>query len=109
MCPVVVVVVFLSRLTIVFFALSGLDLLDAMDVIDKPSLVEWVYSLQVLPTEDRKYWPIVSPVGAVTNSYGCRSVSYMTGIVRGVVKSTQPTDLRRLRSDMPCFFIFISL
>lgn len=36
-----------------FFALSGLDVLDALDVVDKPSLIEWVYSLQVLPTEDR--------------------------------------------------------
>ncbi|KAL0979798.1 hypothetical protein UPYG_G00189850 [Umbra pygmaea] len=42
-----------SRLTIVFFALSGLDVLDSLDVIDKPSLIEWVYSLQVLPTEDQ--------------------------------------------------------
>uniref|UniRef100_A0A6Q2ZC20 Prenyltransferase alpha-alpha toroid domain-containing protein n=1 Tax=Esox lucius TaxID=8010 RepID=A0A6Q2ZC20_ESOLU len=42
-----------SRLTIVFFALSGLDVLDSLDVIDKPSLIEWVYSLQVLPIEDQ--------------------------------------------------------
>lgn len=44
----------LSRLTIVFFALSGLDVLDSLNIIDKPSLIEWVYSLQVIPTEDRK-------------------------------------------------------
>lgn len=44
---------FNTRLTIVFFALSGLDVLDALDVVDKPSLIEWIYSLQVLPTEDR--------------------------------------------------------
>uniref|UniRef100_A0A8C1AHQ0 Geranylgeranyl transferase type-1 subunit beta n=1 Tax=Cyprinus carpio carpio TaxID=630221 RepID=A0A8C1AHQ0_CYPCA len=42
-----------SRLTIVFFALSGLDVLDALDVVDKPSLIEWIYSLQVLPTDDK--------------------------------------------------------
>ncbi|KAL7828429.1 hypothetical protein SRHO_G00320630 [Serrasalmus rhombeus] len=42
-----------SRLTIVFFALSGLDVLDALDVVDKPSLIEWIYSLQVIPTEDQ--------------------------------------------------------
>ncbi|RXN28610.1 geranylgeranyl transferase type-1 subunit beta [Labeo rohita] len=41
------------RLTIVFFSLSGLDVLDALDVVDKPSLIEWIYSLQVLPTEDK--------------------------------------------------------
>uniref|UniRef100_A0AAY4DFF7 Geranylgeranyl transferase type-1 subunit beta n=1 Tax=Denticeps clupeoides TaxID=299321 RepID=A0AAY4DFF7_9TELE len=42
-----------SRLTIVFFALSGLDVLDALDVVNKPSLTEWIYSLQVLPTDDQ--------------------------------------------------------
>uniref|UniRef100_A0A674BDR3 Protein geranylgeranyltransferase type I, beta subunit n=1 Tax=Salmo trutta TaxID=8032 RepID=A0A674BDR3_SALTR len=42
-----------SRLTIVFFALSGLDVLDSLNIIDKPSLIEWVYSLQVIPTEDQ--------------------------------------------------------
>lgn len=44
----------ISRLTIVFFALSGLDVLDALDVIDRSALIEWIYSLQVLPTEDSK-------------------------------------------------------
>lgn len=42
------------RLTIMFFALSGLDVLDALDVVDKNIMIEWIYSLQVLPTEDRK-------------------------------------------------------
>lgn len=44
----------LCRLTIIFFALSGLDVLDALDVIDRNTMIEWIYSLQVLPTEDRK-------------------------------------------------------
>lgn len=44
----------LSRLTILFFALSGLDVLDALDVIDRNVMIEWIYSLQVLPTEERK-------------------------------------------------------
>lgn len=43
-----------SRLTVIFFALSGLDVLDALDVIDRNGMIEWIYSLQVLPTEDRK-------------------------------------------------------
>lgn len=43
-----------SRLTIVFFALSGLDVLDALGVVDRNVMVEWIYSLQVLPTQDRK-------------------------------------------------------
>ncbi|KAK7933199.1 hypothetical protein WMY93_004095 [Mugilogobius chulae] len=42
-----------TRLTIVFFALSGLDVLDALEVIDKNSMIEWIYSHQVLPTEDQ--------------------------------------------------------
>lgn len=45
---------FFARLTIAFFALSGLDVLDALDVVDKSALIEWIYSLQVLPTEDSK-------------------------------------------------------
>lgn len=37
-----------------FFALSGLDVLDALDVVDKNIMIEWIYSLQVLPTDDRE-------------------------------------------------------
>ena len=44
----------LSSLTIIFFALSGLDVLDALDVVDRNIMIEWIYSLQVLPTEERK-------------------------------------------------------
>uniref|UniRef100_UPI00398F1308 geranylgeranyl transferase type-1 subunit beta n=1 Tax=Pristiophorus japonicus TaxID=55135 RepID=UPI00398F1308 len=42
-----------SRLTIAFFALSGLDMLSALHLVDKASIIEWIYSLQVLPTEDK--------------------------------------------------------
>lgn len=45
-------VFFLFRLTIAFFALSGLDMLDSLDVVNKDDIIEWIYSLQVLPTED---------------------------------------------------------
>ncbi|XP_076443833.1 geranylgeranyl transferase type-1 subunit beta-like [Babylonia areolata] len=39
------------RMTIAFFALSGLDLLGALHEIedDKLDIIEWIYSLQVLP------------------------------------------------------------
>lgn len=39
------------RMTLAFFALSGLDLLDALAEIekDREAIVEWIYSLQVLP------------------------------------------------------------
>ncbi|XP_009875164.1 PREDICTED: geranylgeranyl transferase type-1 subunit beta-like, partial [Apaloderma vittatum] len=43
----------LFMLTIAFFALSGLDMLDSLDVVNKDDIIEWIYSLQVLPTEDR--------------------------------------------------------
>jgi geranylgeranyl transferase type-1 subunit beta len=39
-------------LTIAFFALSGLDMLDSLDVVNKDDIIEWIYSLQVLATED---------------------------------------------------------
>uniref|UniRef100_A0A8B9NE42 Prenyltransferase alpha-alpha toroid domain-containing protein n=1 Tax=Accipiter nisus TaxID=211598 RepID=A0A8B9NE42_9AVES len=44
-----------SRLTIAFFALSGLDMLDSLDVVNKDDIIEWIYSLQVLPTEDSDF------------------------------------------------------
>ena len=42
---------FIYRVTIAYFALSGLDLLGALHEIekDKTDIIEWIYSLQVLP------------------------------------------------------------
>lgn len=39
------------RMTIAFFAISGLDMLNALDTIDstKASIIEWIYAFQVLP------------------------------------------------------------
>ena len=39
------------RMTIAFFAISGLDMLNSLDTIDstKASIVEWIYAFQVLP------------------------------------------------------------
>lgn len=37
-----------NRLTLVYFAVMALDLLGALDQVDKEAIVEWVYSLQVL-------------------------------------------------------------
>uniref|UniRef100_A0A286XWX4 Prenyltransferase alpha-alpha toroid domain-containing protein n=1 Tax=Cavia porcellus TaxID=10141 RepID=A0A286XWX4_CAVPO len=42
-----------SRLTIAFLALSGLGMLDSLDVVNKDDRIEWIYSLQILSTEDR--------------------------------------------------------
>ncbi|XP_077988984.1 geranylgeranyl transferase type-1 subunit beta-like [Glandiceps talaboti] len=43
-----------NRLTIAFFALSGLDVLNALNVIEgeKEDTVDWIYSLQVVPDKD---------------------------------------------------------
>ena len=40
-----------SRMTILFFALSGLDLLNALDKIqnETTNIINWIYSLQILP------------------------------------------------------------
>ena len=42
---------FIYRVTIAYFALSGLDLLGELHEIekDKTDIIEWIYSLQVLP------------------------------------------------------------
>lgn len=42
------------RMTVAYFAVSGLDLLNALDTIEsKQRIIEWIYSLQVLPNSDR--------------------------------------------------------
>ena len=44
-------------MTVAFFAISGLDMLNALDAIEKEKndIVRWVYSMQVLPDETGKY------------------------------------------------------
>jgi len=39
------------RMTIAFFAISGLDMLNALDAVDsmKANIVEWIYAFQILP------------------------------------------------------------
>ncbi len=41
-------------MTVAFFAISGLDMLDALDILDKSKadIIDWIYSLQVLPKYD---------------------------------------------------------
>lgn len=42
-----------NRLTLLYFAISGLDILGALDKIDnKQRIIDWVYALQVLPPAD---------------------------------------------------------
>ena len=42
------------RLTVAFFGLSGLDVLDALSEIanDKAHYIDWIYSLQILPNKE---------------------------------------------------------
>ena len=41
-------------MTAAFFAISGLDMLNCIDVLDKDrdKIISWIYSLQVLPNAD---------------------------------------------------------
>jgi geranylgeranyl transferase type-1 subunit beta len=46
-----------TRLTMGFFAISGLDILNALDVLDdkkKEHIIDWIYRLQVVPDSSRK-------------------------------------------------------
>ena len=40
------------RITILFFALSGLDLLNALDRVeeDKQGMINWIYAQQIVPS-----------------------------------------------------------
>ena len=46
-----VILMFDCRMTIAFFAISGLDMLNALDAVDsvKADIIEWIYAFQVLP------------------------------------------------------------
>jgi geranylgeranyl transferase type-1 subunit beta len=42
-----------NRLTLLYFVVSGLDILDQLDVLkNKESIIDWIYSLQVLPDKN---------------------------------------------------------
>ena len=49
---------FFSRMTVFFFAISGLDLLDALHEIqtNKSKMVDWIYSLQILPDKNGNWF-----------------------------------------------------
>jgi geranylgeranyl transferase type-1 subunit beta len=43
-----------NRLTLLYFTISGLDILGALDKVDnKERIIDWIYSLQVLPSADQ--------------------------------------------------------
>ena len=41
----------MNRITVAFFALSGLDLLEALDAVEKEKqdIIDWIHAHQVLP------------------------------------------------------------
>lgn len=44
-----------TRVTIAFFSVSGLDLLDHIDLLSeqsKQNIMDWIYSLQVIPSTE---------------------------------------------------------
>jgi geranylgeranyl transferase type-1 subunit beta len=41
-----------NRITLAYFIISGLDILQALQTIDKQKVIDWIYSLQVLPDKD---------------------------------------------------------
>ncbi|XP_066993904.2 geranylgeranyl transferase type-1 subunit beta [Anabrus simplex] len=46
-----------TRLTIAFFTISGLDILNALDDLDeakKQNIIEWIYRLQILPNDSER-------------------------------------------------------
>jgi len=42
------------RMTVAFFAISGLDVLNALDAVDniKDKITAWIYAFQLLPDAD---------------------------------------------------------
>jgi prenyltransferase beta subunit len=43
-----------TRATIAFFAVSGIDVLDSLDLLSdeaKQNIINWIYNLQVIPSE----------------------------------------------------------
>lgn len=50
-----------NRMTVAFFAISGLDILDGLDKIKVKTedMIEWIYALQVLPKQQVcHYWMV---------------------------------------------------
>lgn len=54
-------IILFCRITVAFFALSGLDILNSLDSVenDKNNIIEWIYHNQKLPNESGKYFSVV--------------------------------------------------
>ena len=65
-----------NRMTLVFFAVSGLDVLGALDLIkNRQQIIEWIYSLQIVSSNGLDCPP--HPLSIVTKLrvVSCRVVS----------------------------------
>jgi len=41
-----------NRLTLAYFVISALDVLDHLEKVDKARVIDWVYSMQITPDKD---------------------------------------------------------
>lgn len=79
------------RMTILFFGLSGLDVLDSLSVIsdeDRAGMVDWIYSQQILPNTS----------GSNLHQCGFRGASFIGAPFHSTASSSQvpSPDLLRL-------------
>ena len=54
-----------NRLTLCYFCLSGLHLLDAVDKVPKKEIIDWIYNLQLCPSPEtpNQYWEHAGFIG----------------------------------------------
>ncbi|KAF9590058.1 hypothetical protein IFM89_030370 [Coptis chinensis] len=63
----------INHLTLAYFVVSGLNILNALDRIDKEQVLSWVLSFQVHPIND-----IDSDSGKFYGFYGSRSIQFLS-------------------------------
>ena len=63
-----------NRLTVAYFCVSGLDVLGSVKRVNAARVIEWIYSLQVLPSSDS-----AESAAAPGRSAGFRGGSFMGG------------------------------
>ena len=51
-------------MTVAFFGISGLEILDAVDQLkdDRKNIIEWIYDLQISPNEEGRPYESVDPM-----------------------------------------------
>ncbi|CAC5412231.1 PGTB1 [Mytilus coruscus] len=114
-----------NRMTVGFFGISGLDMLDSLDVLenDKENIINWIYSLQLLPddidsnihqcgfrgsttlgnpfkAEEARKHPIPLDSGHIANTYtALLSLIILGNDLSGVDKRSVTTGLRYLQQE----------